>query len=578
LCDLQPYVCTFKGCSARLFSSRHEWFDHELVTHRKFWGCDNCNKSFETVQAFTKHLDICLHGALLTGTRLKSIIVRCEKSFQTIPPSNCPLCNDWSMMLRKSNPGSVVALEEFEKHLGRHLEKLALFALPRLETEEGDEADVCSNAAVADDLKSERRPIVSHLYDIDDSAQDTEEFTSNPLYNCARKGDLAAVMSLIESTDNKPTEAEVDKAALAAASACHIDVLKYLLPSCSIVGVVLILQAGSKNGQMAVVKALATRKDLNIDEPDNTGQTPLATAATENNVEMVKLLLEMGADAGRGYHIVSTAPNGEAAQAILRLLLDQITSKPGGQLEDAVDAIKPSEHGSEGAEFPKTPLPTTRTVTYQTGENYIGQWLQVSSTLGYPHGYGQKYSADEYYEGHWFKGLRHGNGIRTLSSGEQYNGTWKENKRHGFGKQTYIDGTEYEGGWNEDVEYGFGRKTRPNGEVYLGGFCNGKEMGFAAREHPDGRKYNGGIKNNQPNGYGVGTFKDGRKMDGGWKDGKAHGWGTETVGTLKHVGSFVNGFWEGPGEQTYDRKVVKGEWKKGKVVYHSDQEKDEQKK
>jgi hypothetical protein len=55
-------------------------------------------------------------------------------------------------------------------------------------------------------------------------------------------------------------------------------------------------------------------------------------------------------------------------------------------------------------------------------------------------------------------------------------------------------------------------------------------------------------------------------MSGGWKDGKAHGWGTEVVGALKHVGSFVDGFWEGPGEQTYGNKVTKGQWKKGEVI------------
>jgi hypothetical protein len=224
------------------------------------------------------------------------------------------------------------------------------------------------------------------------------------------------------------------------------------------------------------------------------------------------------------------------------------------------------------------PQVTQRQVTYQTGEIYIGQWLQVSPTLGYPHGYGRKYGASDYYEGQWVEGLKHGNGLRTWSSGERYEGSWKENKRHGFGKQTYVDGTEYEGGWKEDVEYGYGVKTRTNNEVYSGGFCDGKERGFAAREHPDGRKYEGGIKDTQAFGYGVGTFKDGRKIDGGWKDGKAHGWGTETVGTLKHVGNFVGGFWEGPGEQTYGKEVLKGEWKKGKFVKPPEEKKDAKKK
>ena len=215
---------------------------------------------------------------------------------------------------------------------------------------------------------------------------------------------------------------------------------------------------------------------------------------------------------------------------------------------------------------PAQPQVTQRQVTYQTGEVYVGQWLQVSPTLGYPHGWGRKYGNDEYYEGQWYEGLKHGMGTRTWSSGETYDGTWRENKRQGYGIQTYVDGTKYEGGWNNDVECGWGTKTKPNNEVYTGGFKDGKEFGFGVRDYPDGRKYEGGIKNGQADGYGVGNFKEGRKIEGGGKDGQAHGWGTETVGTLKHVGNFAGGFWDGPGEQTYDKKVTKGEWSKGKLV------------
>ena len=56
------------------------------------------------------------------------------------------------------------------------------------------------------------------------------------------------------------------------------------------------------------------------------------------------------------------------------------------------------------------PSVTQRQVTYQTGEIYIGQWLQVSPTLGYPHGWGRKYGNNEFYEGQWFEGLKHGFG------------------------------------------------------------------------------------------------------------------------------------------------------------------------
>ena len=50
------------------------------------------------------------------------------------------------------------------------------------------------------------------------------------------------------------------------------------------------------------------------------------------------------------------------------------------------------------------------------------------------------------------------------------------------------------------------------------------------------------------------------------------------MGTLKHVGNFVGGFWEGPGEQTYGKEVLKGEWKKGKFVKPPEEKKDAKKK
>jgi len=172
----------------------------------------------------------------------------------------------------------------------------------------------------------------------------------------------------------------------------------------------------------------------------------------------------------------------------------------------------------------------------------------------------------ERYEGQWHEGLKHGQGTRIYSSGAQYEGSWKEDKREGYGQQTYVDGTIYDGGWHDDKEHGWGKKVKPNGEVYSGGFRDGNEYGYAVREHADGRKFEGGISAGQASGFGVGTTKDGRRIEGGWKEGKVHGLATEEFGTLKHVGNFAAGFWDGPGEQTYGKNVTAGEWRKGKLI------------
>ncbi|KIX08476.1 uncharacterized protein Z518_03132 [Rhinocladiella mackenziei CBS 650.93] len=80
--DLMPYVCVFHDCSApnRLYDSRREWFQHLR----------------------TKHIPSVNPGK----------------------PEGCPL-----------RCGADVPVVLLERHLGRHLEELALFALPRTDNE-----------------------------------------------------------------------------------------------------------------------------------------------------------------------------------------------------------------------------------------------------------------------------------------------------------------------------------------------------------------------------------------------------------------------------------------------------------
>lgn len=80
--DLMPYVCTFPDCSTphRLYESRREWHSHLKNQHSI--AEDPAN------------------------------------------PAECPLCLE-----------SIPSGKQFERHVGRHLQELALFALPRFDTE-----------------------------------------------------------------------------------------------------------------------------------------------------------------------------------------------------------------------------------------------------------------------------------------------------------------------------------------------------------------------------------------------------------------------------------------------------------
>ena len=81
--DLQSYICTFQPCSRseKLYDSRREWFHHVSTAHSNELG---------------KHS---LGSGLI-----------------------CPLCRNAS-----------ASVKQLERHLARHLEELALFALPRIE-------------------------------------------------------------------------------------------------------------------------------------------------------------------------------------------------------------------------------------------------------------------------------------------------------------------------------------------------------------------------------------------------------------------------------------------------------------
>ena len=82
--DLTPYICIFPTCNTpgKIYSGRRDWFNHLEHNH--------------------------------------SEILKAEAG----PTFRCPLCHESNLQGKDA-----------EKHLGRHLEDLALFALPRSDPE-----------------------------------------------------------------------------------------------------------------------------------------------------------------------------------------------------------------------------------------------------------------------------------------------------------------------------------------------------------------------------------------------------------------------------------------------------------
>ncbi|KIV77086.1 hypothetical protein PV11_08921 [Exophiala sideris] len=124
--DLMPYVCVFLECSVayRLYDSRREWFQHLRTSHLRE---------------------------------------------PTIGDNDCPL-----------RCGATLPGLSLERHLGRHLQELALFALPR--TEEPDEGDPNESHG------SLSEATVDHDVSGDSSEDEEPNRNSEARFPCTRPG------------------------------------------------------------------------------------------------------------------------------------------------------------------------------------------------------------------------------------------------------------------------------------------------------------------------------------------------------------------------------------------------------
>ncbi|KAF5553085.1 zinc finger transcription factor ace1 [Fusarium phyllophilum] len=127
--DLFPYVCVELGCPApdQDFQRRHHWAGHVKKYHWKTWACTlGCEKTFESSQDMKQHLAQ-KHTETAELTHLVSLLTMCERPKSENEPADCPLCGERQF-----------SFKQYQRHVGRHQEDLALFALPHLPGREDD--------------------------------------------------------------------------------------------------------------------------------------------------------------------------------------------------------------------------------------------------------------------------------------------------------------------------------------------------------------------------------------------------------------------------------------------------------
>ncbi len=118
--DLRPYVCTYENCvdPDRPYDTRKDWHVHESSSHRRLWRClEHSELTFQHLTAYEKHLREEHKGE----EELQSFqLLKAGESTSGLPDRPCPFC--------QVEFATAAALQD---HIAFHLERVALFALPR---------------------------------------------------------------------------------------------------------------------------------------------------------------------------------------------------------------------------------------------------------------------------------------------------------------------------------------------------------------------------------------------------------------------------------------------------------------
>jgi hypothetical protein len=130
--DFQPYVCTHQNCDLgdHFFNGRDEWYEHESQRHRITWCCNTVDHpQYDSQMDFINHMKE-NHGTTFDESRLATVQDIFRQPSRRIE-GTCNLC------MRES--------KKLKSHVSRHLQQMALFALPRVNEIAGSgEAEHCT--------------------------------------------------------------------------------------------------------------------------------------------------------------------------------------------------------------------------------------------------------------------------------------------------------------------------------------------------------------------------------------------------------------------------------------------------
>jgi hypothetical protein len=136
-----------------MFEQKRAWIDHEMEKHWRSWFCCLCKFSSDQQSEVTMHLEQ-HHPETLSAELTHTITYMTSRPLDYLDASRCPLC-DWDKSLASRSSVTTVSCASFMGHLAQHLEQLALFAIPRVNSGEASGSLNSNHAANQDSQVSQ---------------------------------------------------------------------------------------------------------------------------------------------------------------------------------------------------------------------------------------------------------------------------------------------------------------------------------------------------------------------------------------------------------------------------------------
>ena len=282
--DLQPYVCLEDTCAETgyTFARRREWVCHIRQRHWVEYNCpfQSCSTSFQVSSSFKAHVGN-LHADDLTVYGMAALLslAKVERKWTDL---DCPFCC-------VSQHSAAI----YFQHVGRHMEKLSLFALPLVGNDVAgvtDEQEGASSTFQETSLGFESFPYsdTRSVSDFDDEDSNGSETSHEDFGNTDERQEVV---------DNaKERELQSALAQLRpAVSEGNIDTVQRILLETSIPDDPKSMFLAARAGHHLVIQLLLEtgfKPDpcIPLKGPRNHFATPMLAAIGQSNLQVVKVL------------------------------------------------------------------------------------------------------------------------------------------------------------------------------------------------------------------------------------------------------------------------------------------------